>query len=146
MTVVVGGTFNIFHAGHRRLLDEAIAVAAFKRCSLVIGITTDEFARSTRSVKVRPYEERMHDVQRYVEDDDLRPHFGPTYYLRIESADDMPEMGEKDTLVVSEETAGNAYRILAEKDYGCEVRVVDMVCDENGNEIHSTNILRRMMT
>lgn len=139
--VVVGGTFNVFHKGHAALLDSAILIASFKECALVIGITTDDFARSTRKVPVRPYKERLRDVEEYVESSDLRRYFGPVGYLLIKSADSMPEMGKDDVLVVSEETAMNAYLVLDSKGYDCEVHVVDMVKDKDGEEIHSTRIL-----
>ena len=139
--VVVGGTFNVFHKGHMKLIDDAIDIAAFKECALIVGITSESFARSTRRVPVRPYEERLHDVREYVEMSDLRPYFGPVYYLRIYKADDMPHMADDDILVVSEETAPNAFHVLADKGCGCAVHVVDMVRDSSGEEIHSTRIL-----
>ena len=139
--VVVGGTFNVFHKGHMKLLDAAITAAALKESVLVVGITSDTFAQASRNVSVRPYNERLQDVREYVESDDLRPHFGPTAYLRIDSADQMPVMKDDDVLVVSEETCMNAYQVLADKEYGCQVYVVDMVKDKNGEEIHSTKII-----
>lgn len=141
--VVLGGTFNVFHKGHQRLLDNAITLAAFRECALVIGVTSDAFAGSTRCAPVRPYSERLNDIREYVEHDDLRPYFGPVAYLRVDSADQMPEMGDDDVLVVSEETAPNAFRVISDRKYGCAVHVVDMVKDRDGKEIHSTDILRR---
>ena len=139
--VVLGGTFNVFHKGHQRMLDDAITLAALKEASLTVGITSDTFAKSSRNVPVRPWEERLHDIEEYIDRDDLRPYFGPVFYLRIDSADQMPEMKDDDVLVVSEETAVDAFRILVDKGYGCAVHVVDMVKDSNGEEIHSTKIL-----
>ena len=57
------------------------------------------------------------------------------------SADQLPEMGSADTLVVSKETEERARRLLAEKGYVCNVRTVPMVCGKDGEEIHSTRIL-----
>lgn len=139
--VVVGGTFNVFHKGHARLLNSAIAIAAFKEAALMVGVTADNLAKRSRTVPVRPYKERLNDVMKYIEDDDLRPYFGPVVYEILWETDDMPEMSEKDVLVVSEETAMHAFEILAKKGYDCEVHVVEMLTDKDGNEIHSTKIL-----
>ena len=141
--VVVGGTFNVFHKGHAKLLDLAIINASFREAALVVGITTDELAQSSRSVPVRPYKARLNDVERYVECSDLRPRFGPVLYTTIRSYDDMPVMTEGDVLVVSEETEERARRILADNLYICTVKVVPMVRDKNGEEIHSTKILEQ---
>ena len=50
ITVAVGGTFNILHKGH-----EALLIKAFELGELIhIGLTTDEFANTSRSFDVRP--------------------------------------------------------------------------------------------
>ena len=139
--VVVGGTFNVFHKGHAKLLDAAMIAAAFKNAALVVGITSDELAQSSRSVPVRPYKERLNDVARYIERSDMRPEFGPVMYSTIRDINDMPCMGEEDTLVVSEEKKNRARIILANKEYICKIKTVPMVKDRNGEEIHSTKIL-----
>ena len=139
--VVVGGTFNVFHKGHAKLLDAAIITAAFKEAALVVGVTSDELAQGSRSVPVRPYKARLDDVAKYIERSDIRPRFGPVLYSTIRSYDDMPVMTEGDVLVVSEETEGRARKILADNLYICTVKVIPMVRDKNGEEIHSTKIL-----
>lgn len=139
--VVVGGTFNVFHKGHAKLLDAAMIAASFKNAALVVGITSDELAQSSRSVPVRPYRARLDDVARYIERSDIRPEFGPVMYSTIRSVDDMPYMSEEDTLVVSEEKKNRARIVLANKGYICKIRTVPMVKDRNGEEIHSTRIL-----
>ena len=138
---VVGGTFNVFHKGHAALLDTAMTAAALKGSALVIGITSDELAKSMRSVPVRPFRDRLDDVAGHIERSDIRSEFGPVMYSVIHSPDDMPEMGSADMLVVSKETEERARRLLAEKGYVCNVRTVPMVCGKDGEEIHSTRIL-----
>lgn len=139
--VVVGGTFNVFHKGHARLLDVAMTQAALKHAALIVGITSDELAQSSRSVPVRPYRARLDDVARYIERSDIRPEFGPVMYSLIHDVNDMPCMSEEDTLVVSEEKKNRARIVLANKGYICKIRTVPMVKDKNGEEIHSTKIL-----
>ena len=54
--VCLGGTFDIFHVGHARLLEAALEAGA----ALVIGLATNEFAASRRPLEreLSPYAER----------------------------------------------------------------------------------------
>ena len=152
--VVVAGTFNRLHAGHRSLLIKAVWRAMNTPDHVLeIGITSDEFAQSARDVPVRPFEERAWDVvqfiRRYIKD---LYHTGmyPRDMLKIKghcrpvhSKTDMMRMYKGDTLVVSEETEANARQVLKAKGYRCKVVVVPMVKDEQGREIHSTDIIKQ---
>jgi len=104
MRVVLGGTFDILHDGHRALLG-----AAFERSpdAVVIGLTTDRFARETRD-RVNPYAVRERNLKRYLAAHRWRrarieaidDPFGP--------ADDLPDL---DVLVVSAERHGVAIEL-----------------------------------
>ncbi|MGI0149664.1 MAG: inosine/xanthosine triphosphatase [Thermoplasmata archaeon] len=94
MRVVLGGTFDILHAGH-----EALLRAAFegKPEEVVIGLTTDRFARESRP-RVNPYAVRERNLKRFLAARKWR-------HPRIEPiddpygpADDLPDL---DVLVVS---------------------------------------------
>ncbi|MDG6221335.1 MAG: adenylyltransferase/cytidyltransferase family protein, partial [Candidatus Thermoplasmatota archaeon] len=56
--VIVGGTFNVLHQGHIRLLEEAANCATF----LHVAVTSDRMASGSRNVTVRPFVERVKDV------------------------------------------------------------------------------------
>ncbi len=81
MRVAVGGTFHIIHDGHKKLLEEAFNTGDF----VLIGLTSDEFANSTRDYRVRPYKERYQNLLNFVskfgKDFEIRminDHYGPT--------------------------------------------------------------------
>lgn len=65
MKVMVGGTFDLLHTGHRLLLSKAFETAA-KGGHVFIGLSSDEFA-SNKSHPVRRYEVRLAELTRWIE-------------------------------------------------------------------------------
>ena len=130
--VYVGGTFNRFHDGHRALMDKVIetADAIEGPVDVILYVTSDRLAQSTRRMKVRPFADRALQVQQYLSSKGVNPE------LRIlEKADYMdPDAGPYDFLVCSEQT-------VPEEQPVCEVVTVAMVCDDAG-PISSTRIIR----
>jgi pantetheine-phosphate adenylyltransferase len=82
--VAMGGTFDVLHRGHRRLLKKAFEVGQ----SVMIGVTSDAFARQLHKPhKVYPFESRKKELERLLENWDVLPRakivrldnrFGPT--------------------------------------------------------------------
>ena len=103
--VVVGGTFNTLHKGHEAILNIAFKIGK----SVVIGLTSDEFANRFRSFETFSYEKRKKDLIKFIEK------FGKEYSV-IEINDSYgiatidPEI---DCIVVSEETLLRAEEINA---------------------------------
>src|SRR5947208_15664821 len=60
MRVVLGGTFDILHKGHEALLRAAFEGGPERG---LIGLTTDRFARESRS-RVNPYATRERNLKR----------------------------------------------------------------------------------
>ena len=59
--VAMGGTFDSLHRGHRKLLRQAFAVGH----RVIIGITSDDFARSLHKPhKLDVYNRRRKDLER----------------------------------------------------------------------------------
>ncbi|GEM_PF-44644 len=148
MRVGLGGTFNVFHIGHMRLLSLAVSIAG-KGGEVLVGVSSDRLAaemRRDRGVRLRPFEERKREVEIF-----LRRHIeeaGEGVDYEISEIDDpvMPAMQQcLDALVVSHETEKNGLRIKeAYRKRGRSLRlyVMGMVLAEDGFPVSSTRILR----
>ncbi|NLX50379.1 MAG: phosphopantetheine adenylyltransferase [Methanospirillum sp.] len=140
MKIMVGGTFDPLHDGHRRLLARSFELAG-PGGTVVIGLTSDAFAGS-KSHPVRPYGERRRVVEQFAEEFDR----GVAYEVqplsdRYGSALDM----EFDALVVSEETLPVAIEInRLRRERGkrkVDIHQITCVLAEDGHWISSTRIL-----
>ena len=109
--VCLGGTFDVLHAGHARLLDAALAAGA----RLVIGLASDKFAASRRlsGRELAPYGERERALRDWfaarnaldrVEIVSLAEEWGPA-----------AEGADIDGIVVSEGTREAAARLNARR-------------------------------
>ena len=135
MITAVGGTFNVLHSGHKRLLD-----LAFKDSDhVLIGVTSDRMA-SDKGKHV-PYEIRVNAVKEYVSRSSVT--------FEIVEIDDMygpaATRSDIDTLAVSEETYGNAVKVNRERMKNglppLSISVVRMFTDDSGKKICASNIL-----
>ena len=137
MRVATGGTFDLLHDGHRALLGAAFSLHPR---SVLIGLTTDRFARETRKA-VNPYPTRERNLRKLLRTRRWAP-------FEIEPIDDVfgpaDDRADLDVLVVSAE------RALVGKDLNdarqrnglrpVEVRPVAMVVAEDGLPIQSRRI------
>lgn len=79
--VVVGGTFDILHKGHKAFLRKAFSLG--KVC---IGLTSRAMAQRRKKRKVRPFEQRKKDLVRFIKKEfkikakivKIEDEFGPT--------------------------------------------------------------------
>jgi cytidyltransferase-like protein len=139
--VAMGGTFDVLHRGHRKLLRQAFAVGR----KVMIGITTDEFARRLHKPhRFDPFPKRKKDVERLLarwgvlsraEIVPLYDRFGPTV-----------RDSHIDALVVSRRTMKTAYEINAiRKRKGLKpiaVDPIDLILAQDRRPISSTRIRR----
>ncbi len=128
--VVVGGTFDSLHKGHRYLLEKASSLGEVK-----IGLTSDEMALETKGEKVEEFEERYNHLHDFL----------PT--ARIEKIDNSFGFAleeDFDYIVVSSETRTRAEKINEERELSgktaIEIVEVDFVLAEDGEPISSTRI------
>jgi pantetheine-phosphate adenylyltransferase len=136
--VATGGTFDQLHAGHRRLLEKSFELGD----EVVIGLTSDAFARKEGKAPRHPYGTRKADLEAYISARfpgrrhtiaKLNDYFGPGIASR-----------EVQALVASPETAkrvGLANALRAKRGFPpLELAVVDWVIAEDGKPISSTRI------
>ncbi len=137
MRVAMGGTFDILHDGHRALLEAAFAL---RPATVLIGLTTDRFARESRA-EVNPYPLRERNLRRFLAS---RHRKG----FVIEPIDDVygpaDDLADLDVLVVSAERAHvgpELNQVRARKGLRpLEVRAVPMVLAQDGLPIQSRRI------
>jgi len=133
--VVVGGTFEYLHAGHRKLLRTAVEEGGF----VTVGVTSDEFAESMRERDVLPFEERRGKVEEFLEGFDV----GFEVKAIEDPYGDAVERGY-DAIVVSPETESVAEEINERRgERGrepLEIVFVGYVTAEDGEPISSTRI------
>ncbi|MFB3764548.1 MAG: phosphopantetheine adenylyltransferase [Methanotrichaceae archaeon] len=104
--VAVGGTFDPIHDGHIDLLRRAFELG--KDGEVVIGLTSDEMAHSTRTRPVRDYEARLKNLKETVRNvfgiDDVR-------IVKIDDKCGSSIYEDFDYIVVSPETLPMALKI-----------------------------------
>jgi pantetheine-phosphate adenylyltransferase len=132
--VALGGTFDKFHEGHRKLIEKAFEIGQ----EVLIGVTSDEFAGSKGNIE--HCKVRMSKLKNILDEFDgkyiiarLDEPYGPTVY-----ADDI------DAIVVSEETEPTALQINEERTMKglkpMNIITIRMVLAEDGKPISSTRI------
>ncbi|MDO8339279.1 MAG: pantetheine-phosphate adenylyltransferase [Candidatus Burarchaeum sp.] len=102
--VVVAGTFNCIHGGHRKLLRTAIETGEH----VLLGLTSERFAREIKGV-AKPFGARMKALE-----EELAKIGGAAKCKIVEIDDEIGMAGEKKELqaiVVSTETEPNARKV-----------------------------------
>lgn len=137
--VAVGGTFDKFHDGHKKLLSTAFALGN----KIEIGVTSDEFGGLKGDID--SFEDRSNYVKSFFSDKSnfnvlsLDDPFGTTIFDE-----------DFDAIVVSEETEPTAIKIneiRSSKDMNpLDIVVVSFVLAEDGKPISSTRIRKGEIT
>ena len=136
--VATGGTFDHLHRGHMALLTRSFEVGD----AVVIGVTSDSFARKQGKSPDQSYAERLRALEAFIHKD-----FPGRRYI-IAKLDDYFGPGiaspEVQAIVVSKETAKRVHianTLRQEKGYPpLETVVVDFVLGEDSKPISSTRI------
>jgi pantetheine-phosphate adenylyltransferase len=141
MQVVLGGTFDPVHDGHRKLFTKA-----FKLGDLTVGLTSDTLAPKTRNIarEVRSFADRFNLLETELER--LAAEYNREFDIR-ELTDPFGIAIEPmfDVLIVSPETIAGGEKVNEIRmDNGLdpvELKVVDHVYAEDGQKISSTRIV-----
>ncbi|VVB51287.1 Phosphopantetheine adenylyltransferase [uncultured archaeon] len=101
--VIVGGTFDGLHAGHQRILTVAAEVGE----SVIVGLTSDEFAGRFRTRSPLPYAKRKAALEKF-----LGRFKKPHEVVKIQDSYGFATLMEDlEAIVVSEETLLRAEEI-----------------------------------
>ena len=133
--VAVGGTFDKFHDGHKKLLSKAFEIGDY----IEIGVTSDEFGGLKGDID--SCKERMRNLKSFFSDKTnfvvipLEDPFGTTIFD-----------ADFEAIVVSEETEPTAIKIneirVSKGMKPMDIVVVSFVLAYDGNPISSTRIRR----
>jgi pantetheine-phosphate adenylyltransferase len=136
--VAMGGTFDIIHDGHMKLLSEAFSISN----KTIIGLTSDELAAKKGKNLIKNYHQRSEMLKSVIE----KNFSNSSYEISKLDNDFGPAVieGSVQALVVSEETM-NKGQLLNELRSKrnlpvVEIVVVPMVLAEDGSAISTTRI------
>lgn len=137
--VAVGGTFDILHAGHEKLLTLAFQLGT----KVLIGMSSDRLvSRMRKNHPVKPFPERFRQLTRFLRSK------GWNHRAKIVKLEDPfgPAAGRKrlDAIIVSSETRSNANRINRLRQRSglptLSVHAISLVKAEDGGRISDTRI------
>ena len=135
--VAMGGTFDIIHRGHITLLSKAFEISS----KVIIGLTSDDFAKSKGKKIINSYEKRLENLENLI-----KSNFENSYQISKLENDFGPAVLEKgvQALVVSGETSnqGDVLNKLRSAKNLPPVKVitVPMVLAEDGDRISTSRI------
>jgi len=138
MKVCVGGTFNIFHKGHKKLLDKAFQIAG-KNGVVYIGLIIGKML--SKKHFIIPFEDRKREIKKYLKNGgyDNRAIIKPIHDIYGLAVD-----LDFDVIIVSPETIKNAEIINKErKKIGkkfLKIIQIPFVLAEDNKPISSTRI------
>jgi len=67
MIILLGGTFDLFHIGHLRILESAKKIAEKLNGILVVDVLTDEAVERYKRKPIIPFEQRCEIVKKFAD-------------------------------------------------------------------------------
>ena len=136
-TVVLGGTFDVLHKGHKALLQKA-----FELGKVGIGLASDSLAKRTKDREVRDFETRKKRLQDFIS----REFNAEAKIVKIEDKFGLTLERDFDYIVVSPETYKVAKLINEEREKRnkkpIEIIKIDFILAEDGKPISCSRILK----
>lgn len=135
--VVVGGTFDILHDGHKALLRKA-----FELGEVAIGLTSNGMAREMKNREVQDFESRKKELEDFIKEEfEVEPKIA-----KIEDKFGFTLEKDFDYIVVSSKTYETAQLINEERQRRdkkpIEIVKIEFVLAEDGKPVSSTRILK----
>ena len=141
MRVCLGGTFNILHAGHKRLFDKALELAGDDG-SVHIGVTVGDVINHKRNVNSFDFRKKV--ILDYISSKQLNTRIE---VLPIDTRFGLAVEKDYDAIVVSPETIFNAMKINKEREKRGKKPLVifeiPYVFADDGEPISSTRIFNK---
>jgi pantetheine-phosphate adenylyltransferase len=139
--VVIGGTFDILHKGHKALLKRA-----FRLGKVFIGLTSDKMAKSLRNREVNSFKERKKELENFIlKEFKIKPKI-----FKIEDKFGFTLSKDFDYIIISPETYKTALEINRErkkkKRKPIKIVKIDFVLAEDGKPISAERIARGEIT
>ncbi|MDW8033851.1 MAG: pantetheine-phosphate adenylyltransferase [Nitrososphaerota archaeon] len=132
--VILGGTFDLFHKGHKLFLGFAISLGK----KILVGITSDEFA-AKKNHDVEPFEQRLKNVSKF-----LDTNHANFEIFKLEDFAGLSIRLEKGTLISTSDTLKNSIlinKIRLEKNLPpLEILLVPLLEAEDSEPISSSRI------
>ena len=139
--VIIGGTFDVLHAGHKSLLKRAFGLG-----KVTIGLTSKRMAEKTKKRKVRSFQNRQRELEKFIKKE-LKSGFK---IIKIEDKFGPTLEEDFDYIVVSPATYKTA-RLINEKRRQSNkkpIRIVKIkfVLAKDGKPVSASRILNGRMT
>lgn len=134
--VATGGTFDIIHVGHKSLLAKAFELSNF----VIIGLSSDEFAKQKGKEIINKYEYRFNALTKF-----LKKFEGKFKIHKLENDFGPAVLQDKvQALITSSETQKKGEllnKLRLERGISqVEIIPVNMILAEDGNRISTTRI------
>lgn len=136
--VVVGGTFDILHEGHKAFLRKAFTLG-----EVTIGLTSNIWAENVKKRKIKNFKPRKKELEDFaIKEFKVKPKI-----VKIEDKFGPTLKEDFDYIVVSPETYPGAVLINLKrkniKKKPIKIVKIEFVLDEDGKPISATKILKK---
>lgn len=135
--VVLGGTFDVLHEGHKALLRKAFSLG-----QVIIGLTSNRMAEESKKRKVRDFKKRKRDLGKFISNEfSKKPKI-----IKIEDRFGPALKQDFDYIVVSPATYKTAVFINKKRKKlgkrSIKIVKINFVRGKNGKPISATEILK----
>ena len=136
--VVIGGTFNILHSGHKALISKAFEIG-----ETTIGLTSDVLARQIKKTEIENFQHRKKELEDFI----IAEFSKKPKIVKIEDRFGFALEQDFDYIVVSPETCKTAELINAKRRENnkkpIKIIKIKFVLAEDGKPISATRILNK---